>query len=149
MIVSVEQEIGMELHVLFAQLTQTGMERHVLDVMVEDFGIHLILFVNVQMKPNGTELLVLRPVLMVKFFKTVFVSVHKVNSNKMENVSTTQLVKQDINGMESNALPFHVSQVPHMPMHVDVVKPQFMLAQQVLIGMVIDVFTLQTSAQQV
>lgn len=116
------------------------MERHALDVMVEVFGTHLILFVNAQMILNGTVLLVLRLVSMVKSFKTVFASAHKVNSKKMENASTTQLVKQDTNGTENNVLPFHVFQVLLMPALADVAKLQFMLAQLVLIGMVTDVF---------
>lgn len=51
--------------------------------------------------------------------------------------------------MESNVLEFHVSVVLHSTLDADVVKPQFMPAPPVPIGMVTDVFSLLTSAQLV
>lgn len=92
------------------------------------------------MKLNGMEYLVLRPVLMEKFFKTVFVSVHKANSNKKENASTIQHVKMELHGMASNVLVFPAIQVPLLTVDVDVVKPQFSPAQLVPIGMDQDAF---------
>lgn len=51
--------------------------------------------------------------------------------------------------MENNVLEFHATQVPHSTVNVDVAKHLFLLAQQVHIGMVTDVFTSLTSVQQV
>ncbi len=101
------------------------------------------------MKHNGTELLVLRPVSMVKSFKMVSAFVHKVNSKKTENVSTTQAAKLASNGMESNVLLSHVPQVLLTQTLVDAAKLQFLHAQPVHIGMVTDVYMSLTSAQQV
>ena len=77
---------------------------------------------------------------MVKSFKTVFVFALQANSKKTENVSTIQHVKLDTNGMENSVLLLHVFQVLHMEVDVDVVKLQCLFVQQVLIGMVTDVF---------
>lgn len=107
-IVSVEQETGTVPNVLFAQLIPTGMERPASLVMEVDYGTHLIWSVNVPMILNGTESHVSRPVLTEKPLSMVFVFVHKVNLNKPENASTTQLVKQDSHGTERNALEYHV-----------------------------------------
>lgn len=148
-IVLVELETGMELNVSFAQLTLIGMERPVSLVMEEDCGTHLIWSANVPMILNGTVFHVSRPVLTEKLSSMVFVFAHKVNSNKMENVSTTQLVKLVSLGMENNVLESHVSVVPHTALDATVVKPQFSLAQLVPIGMVTDVFMLLTSVQLV
>lgn len=79
----------------------------------------------------------------------VFAFAHKVNSNKMENVSTTQLVKPVFLGMENNVLVSHVSVALHTALDATVVKPQSSLAQQVPIGMVTDVFMSPTSVQLV
>ena len=149
MIVFVEQETGTEPNVSFAQPTLIGMERPVSLVMEEDCGTHLIWSANVPMILNGTVFHVSRPVLTEKLSSMVFVFAHKVNSNKMENVSTTQLVKLVSLGMENNVLESHVSVVPHTALDATVVKPQFSLAQLVPIGMVTDVFMLLTSVQLV
>lgn len=117
--------------------------------MEEDYGTHLIWSVNVPMILNGTVSHVLRHVLTVKPLLMVFAFAHKVNSNKMENVSTTQLVKPVFLGMENNVLESHVSVVLHSALDATVVKPQSMLVQQVPIGMVIDVFMSPTSVQLV
>ena len=101
------------------------------------------------MKHNGTELLVLRPVSMVKSFTMVSAFVHKVNSKKMENVSTTQAAKLASNGMESNVLLSHVPQVLLTQTLVDAAKLRFLHVQLVHIGMVTDVYMSLTSAQQV
>ena len=148
-IVFAEQETGTEPNVLFAQKIPTGMERLVSLVMEVDCGIQTLWFANVLMTLNGTEFHVSRPVLMEKPSLTVFAFAHKANLNKKENVLTTQLVKPDSNGMESNVLEFHVSVVLHSTQDADVVKPQFMPAPPVPIGMVTDVFSLLTSAQLV
>lgn len=148
-IVLVELETGTEPNVSFAQPTLIGMERPVSLVMEEDYGTHLIWSANVPMILNGTVFHVSRPVLTEKLSSMVFVFAHKVNSNKMENVSTTQLVKLVSLGMENNVLESHVSVVPHTALDATVVKPQFSLAQLVPIGMVTDVFMLLTSVQLV
>lgn len=98
---------------------------------------------------NGTESHVSKPVLMEKPLSMVFVFAHKVNSNKPENVSTTQLVKQDSHGMERNVLESHVLVVLHTALDATVVKPQFMPVPLELIGMDTDVFMLLISAQPV
>ncbi len=78
-----------------------------------------------------------------------FVSAHKDNSKKMENVSTTLHVRLDPNGTVNNVLSSHVL-VEHLSaVAAHVVKPQSMLAPPVLIGMETDASTLPTSAQQV
>lgn len=98
---------------------------------------------------NGTVFHVSRPVLTEKSSSTVSVFAHKVNLNKMENVSTTQLVKPVSLGMENNVLESHVSVEPHTALDATAVKPQSSLAPLVPIGMVTDVFTLLISAQLV
>ena len=148
-IVSVEPATGTELNVLFAHPALTGMERLASLVLVEDFGIHWTWFVNVQMILNGMVPPVLKPAQMERFFKTVSVFVHKANSNKTENVWTTQFVKMEPNGMVKHALEFHATQVLHSPVDVNVVKPQSTPAQLAPIGTVTDAFTSPTSAQQV
>lgn len=148
-IVFAELETGTELNVSSAQPTPIGTERPVSLVMEEDCGTHLIWSVNVPMILNGTVSHVLRHVLMVKPSLMVFAFAHKVNSNKMENVSTTQLVKPVFLGMENNVLVSHVSVALHTALDATVVKPQSSLAQQVPIGMVTDVFMSPTSVQLV
>lgn len=146
-IVFAEPETGTEPNVSSAQPTPIGTERPVSLVMEEDYGTHLIWSVNVPMILNGTVSHVLRHVLTVKPSLMVFAFAHKVNSNKMENVSTIQLVKPVFLGMENNVLESHVSVVLHSALDATVVKPQSTLAQQVPIGMVIDVFMSPTSVQ--
>lgn len=92
---------------------------------------------------------VLRPAPTEKSSPTVSVFAHKANSKKTENVSTTQLVKMEPSGMESNVLVFHVLQVLHSAADVDVVKLQSMLAPQVPSGMETDAFSSLTSAPPV
>ncbi len=79
----------------------------------------------------------------------VFVFAHLVNLIKMELALTIQFVKTIQNGTVNNVLEFHVSPEHHITVDVDAVKPQSMLAQQELIGMVQDVSMLLISAQQV
>jgi hypothetical protein len=98
---------------------------------------------------NGMELLVLNLVPTEKSYKTVSAFAHKVNSKTVENVSIIQLVRMELNGMVNNVLVSHVFRVLLSPVGAAVVKLQFMLAQPALIGMVIDVFMLQISVQQV
>lgn len=148
-IVFAELETGMVPNVLFVQLNQIGMEKPASLVMAVDCGIHSIWFVNVLMILNGTVLHVSRPALTEKLSSMVFVSVHKVNSNKKESVLITQLVKLDSHGTENNVLEFHASVVLHTTLDATVAKPQFMLAPLVHIGMDTDVFILLTSAQLV
>jgi hypothetical protein len=71
----------------------------------------------------------------------VYVYVLKDNSNKTEDVIIIQFVKTEQNGMVSNALEYHVSQVLHSQVVVVAVKPQFMLAHLVHSGMAQDVFS--------
>lgn len=76
-------------------------------------------------------------------------SVQKAKSNKMENASTHQIVNQVSDGTVLNANKYHVIQVLHTIIHVDVVKLQLTNALLVLIGMVSDVSTLLTYVQLV
>jgi len=77
---------------------------------------------------------------MEKFFKMVFVFVQMVNLNKMEFAITIQLAKMEQNGMVNNVSEFHAFLEHHFLVDVAVVKLQFTLVQQVLIGTVQDVF---------
>ena len=78
-----------------------------------------------------------------------FVYAPKDNLIKMVLALTILFVKLEQNGTENSVLEFHAFQEPHSPVHVIVVKPLFMYAQQGHIGMEADVFSLLTSAQQV
>lgn len=77
---------------------------------------------------------------MERYLKTVSAFAQLVNSKIMENVSTIQFAKMELNGMVNNVLEYHVFQVLHIQVVVVVVKPQYMPALLVPIGMVTDVF---------
>lgn len=101
------------------------------------------------MNINGMELLVLEPAQAEKFFKTVSVFVPLDNLNKKENALTIQSAKMEPTGTEKNASEFHAIQELHTVAVAHAVKSQFLLAQQVLIGMATDVCMLLTSAHLV
>lgn len=100
------------------------------------------------MNINGMELLVLKPALTEKFFKTVFAFVQLANSSKKENASTIQSVKMEPTGTEKNVWEFHAIQELLTTVDAHAVKFQSLLVQQVPIGMVTDVFLSPTSVHQ-
>jgi hypothetical protein len=83
---------------------------------------------------------------MERSFTTVSAFAQLDNSNKMKNASTPQSARMEPTGTESNALEFHATQVLHSATAATAVKHHFSPAQLVLIGMVSDVSTSQTSA---
>lgn len=149
MTVFVELVTGMVHNVLYVHQILIGMVKLVSLVMVVEFGIILILFVNAQLTLNGMVLHVLKLALMEKFLRMVFVFVLKVNLKIMENASTILFVKMELNGMVSNVLVFLALQVILIAVDAAAVKLQSMHVLLVLIGMVTDVFMSQTSVQPV
>jgi hypothetical protein len=140
MIAFVELVTGMEPNVLFVQQILTGMVKHVLLAAAVEFGIVLISSVNAQLIHNGMETHVLKLVLMERYLKTVSAFAQLVNSKIMENASTIQFAKMELNGMVNNVLEYHVFQELHIQIVVVVAKPQYMPVLLVPIGMATDVF---------
>jgi hypothetical protein len=135
-IASAEMETGTELNVSSAQPIAIGTEETAPPALVEEFGTQLIWYVNVQMKLNGMVLDVSRPAPMERSFRTVSVSVHLANLNKIKNVSPNQFAKTEPTGMVNNVSEFHAMPVLHSAVAATAVKSQFTPAQLVLIGMV-------------
>ena len=79
----------------------------------------------------------------------VFVCVLLDNSNRINNVTISQLVNKDFPGVDKLVKPYLVHLETHLRIHVDVVRLLCMNAQPVLIGMDIDVSILLVSVQQV
>ena len=148
-IVSAEPETGMELNVSSAQSTATGMEKAASRALVEGSGTQSIRSANAQMNLNGMVSDASSPAPTERFFKTVVVSAQLVNSNKTTNVSTTQSVRVEPTGMENNVSKYPAMPVPHSAVAATAVKSQFTPAHLVLIGMVSDASTSQTSVPPV